>query len=146
MREDSGDLWTVHGQGQWIGVPTNGTISASGAAVMSRGLATIAALRFPSLTQQLGELLAQSGNHVFAFPDYRLVTIPTTHEPTGPADPALIARSAEECLRYVNHLQLPALYTVPLGCGSEQLDWSTVRPLLSRMWDDRFIILTTTNS
>ena len=146
MREDSGDLWHVHGQGQWIGVPTNGTIGTAGAAVMSRGLATIAALRFPSLTQQLGELLAQSGNHVFVFPDYRLFTIPTTHGSTGQADPALITRSAEECLRYVNHLQLPALYTVPLGCGPEQLDWRTVRPLLGRIWDDRFIILTTIHS
>ena len=146
MREERGDPWHFHGQGQWIGVGTNGAISASGAAVMSRGLATIAALRFPSLTQQLGELLAQSGNHVYAFPDYRLFTIPTTHVPTEHADPTLITRSAEECLRYVNHLQLPALYTVPLGCGPEQLDWSIVRPLLSRMWDDRFIILTTTDS
>ena len=124
-------------------MPTNGAIGTSGAAVMSRGPATIAALRFPSLTQQLGELLAQSGNHVYAFPDYRLFTIPTTHEPTGHADPALITRSAEECLRYVNHLHLPALYTVPLGCGLEHLEWTTVQPLLSRIWDDRFIILTT---
>jgi hypothetical protein len=143
MREEVGDIWQQHSQGHWIGLPTNGEISASGAAVMNPGLATIAALRFPPLKQQLGELLAQSGNHVFAFPDYRLFTIPTMHGPTGPADPVLIARSAEECLRYVNHLQLPALYTVPLGCGLEQLDWSTVRPLLSRIWDDRFIILTT---
>mgnify|MGYP001170186943 FL=1 len=146
MREEVGDIWQQNSQGHWIGLATNGAISASGAAVMNPGLATIAAIRFPSLKQQLGELLARSGNHVYAFPDYRLFTIPTTHVPSDRSDPDLIARSAEELLRYINHMNLPTLYAVPLGCEPGQLEWTTVRPLLSHVWDDRFIILTMPDS
>ena len=146
MREEVGDLWQYHSQGHFIGITTNGAVTVSGEAVMGAGLATIAALRFPPLKQQLGELLAQSGNHVYAFPDYRLFTIPTTHLPAKHSDPELITRSAEELLRYVNHMNLTTLYTVPLGCEPGQLEWTTVRPLLSHVWDDRFIILTMPDS
>ena len=146
MREEVGDIWQQHSQGHWIGLATNGEISASGAAVMNPGLATIAALRFPPLKQQLGELLAQSGNHVYAFPDYRLFTIPTTHLPAKHSDPELITRSAKELLRYVNHMNLTTLYTVPLGCGPKHLEWTTIQTLLNRIWDDRFIILTMPHS
>ena len=142
MREEVGDLWQQNSQGHWIGLATNGAVSASGTAVLSPGLATIAAIRFPFLKQQLGELLARSGNHVDAFPDYRLFTIPTTPVPSDRADPDLITRSAEELLRYVTHMNLSTLYTVPLGCEPGQLEWTTVRPLLNRIWDDRCIILT----
>jgi len=45
-------------------------------------------------------------------------------------------------MSYVTHMNLSTLYTVPLGCEPGQLEWTTVRPLLNRIWDDRFIILT----
>ena len=142
MREERGDLWEVHGQGHYIGITTNGSVSPSGHAVMGAGLAKVAALRFPQLRHQLGTLLRQTGNHVYLFPNYRLFTIPTKHQPFEDSDPALIARSAEECVRYLKNHAVPALYTVRLGCGLGRLNWSVVQPLLEAHWDDQFVILT----
>lgn len=142
MREEIGDLWHRHGQGHFVGITTNGAVSKNGQAVMGAGLAKIAALRFPGLKQELGALLTKFGNHVYVFPDYRLVTIPTKHQPFDDSDPALITRSAEECVRYLTHHSIPALYTVRLGCGLGRLNWSAVQPLLQPHWDDRFVILT----
>lgn len=142
MREHIGDLWEVHGQGHYVGITTNGAVSKTGQAIMGAGLAKIAALRFPGLRDQLGILLTQTGNHVYVFPDYRLFTIPTKHQPFEDSDPALITRSAEECVQYLKHYALPELYTVRLGCGLGRLDWSVVQALLHPHWDDRFVILT----
>lgn len=85
MRELTGDLWEFWSAGAYIGITTNGRVSRSGAAVMGAGLAKVAALRFPNLPRQLGESLTQSGNHVYAFPDYRVFSIPTKDDPFEPS-------------------------------------------------------------
>lgn len=141
MREQTGDLWEFWSTGAYIGITTNGRVSRSGEAVMGAGLAKVAALRFPNLPHQLGEFLTCSGNHVYAFPDYRVFSIPTKDDPFEPSLLPLITQSADELLRYVNSMGLQDVYTVRLGCGLGQLHWDAVRPILSARWDDRFVIL-----
>jgi len=141
MREQTGDLWDFWSTGAYIGITTNGRVARSGAAVMGAGLAKVAALRFPSLAHQLGEFLTRSGNHVYAFPDHRVFSIPTKDDPFEPSLLPLITQSADELLRYVDNMGLQDVYTVRLGCGLGQLHWDAVRPILSARWDDRFVIL-----
>ena len=141
MREQTGDLWEFWSTGAYIGITTNGRVSRSGAAVMAAGLAKVAALRFPSLAHQLGEFLTCSGKHVYAFPDYRVFSIPTKDDPFEPSLLPLITQSADELLRYVDNMGLQDVYTVRLGCGLGQLHWDAVRPILSAGWSDRFVIL-----
>jgi hypothetical protein len=113
---------------------------------MGAGLAKVAALRFPSLAHQLGDFLTRSGNHVYAFPDYRVFSIPTKDDPFEPSLLPLITQSADELLRYVDNMGLQDVYTVRLGCGLGQLQWDAVRPILSARWDDRFVILSPAKS
>lgn len=141
MRETNGDLWTVHAEGAWIAITTNGMTRRDGTAVMGAGLAKQAAVRFPALPGLLGSHLQQSGNHLATWPAFRLITFPTKHDWRAPSDMALIERSARELVQYVRLRALPTIYLPRPGCGLGQLDWETVRPLLTRLFDDRFVIV-----
>lgn len=142
MREAVADLWSYHQDGAWIGITTNGMTRRDGSAVMGAGLAKQAALRFPTLPKLLGEALRQQGNHVMAWPEFRLVTFPTKHDWQRPSELALIERSARELLQVIRVQNLPTIVLPRPGCGLGQLEWDAVRPLLARLWDDRFVIVT----
>jgi hypothetical protein len=51
---------------------------------MGAGLAKVDAIFFSNLSHQLGDLLTRSGNHVDAFPDYRIFSIPNKDDPFEP--------------------------------------------------------------
>ncbi len=83
--------------------------------VMGAGLAKVDALFFPNLSHQLGDLLTRSGNHVDAFPDYRIFSIPNKDDPFEPRPLPLITPSADEPLRYVDNIELQDIDTMRLG-------------------------------
>ena len=76
MQEITGNIWTYHNEGRWIIVTTNGSIRKDGAAVMGRGVAKELAIRYPDFPGTLGAIIRLSGNNVYAFAEYRIITFP----------------------------------------------------------------------
>jgi len=76
MREVFGNLWDFAGI---VAITTNGFVKKDGSCVMGRGCAREAAARFPTLPFQLGRKIRAEGNHVFYFPEYKLLSFPVKH-------------------------------------------------------------------
>ena len=129
MKEVFGNLWYFPGI---IAITTNGFVKRDGSCVMGRGCAKEAAVRFEWLPRKLGAAISKHGNHVFYFPEYRLITFPVKHVWWEPADPKLIERSARELLETINNLKTPEPVYLPRpGCGNGQLRWENVKEILS---------------
>ncbi len=134
------DIWKLHEDGLYVVIPTNGTVKSNGEAVMGRGLAFQASLRFQNLPQVLGTKLLQSGNNVYIMPEYRLITFPVKHQWHQMADPVLIEQSL---VQLVGKVRLINKYPVALprvGCGNGGLKWDDVRPLLEKHLDVNFVV------
>ncbi len=141
MQEIIGDLWDLHDQGFFIGVPTNGDCRRDGRAVMGAGVALAAAKRFPNLPILLGAKLRASGNHAYYWHECRLVTLPTKEAWTQPSTLRRIEQTAREAVQLADHYRLTAIYCPRLGCGLGGLAWKDVASVLAGLWDDRFIIV-----
>lgn len=145
MKEIAGDIWSYHAQGHWITVTTNGIIRNDGWAVMGRGIAEQAARRFPNLAGELGEALRDGGNHVWAFPAYRLFTFPVKTHWRDRATVTLIRQSTRELLSRFDamesHESGDQCYLVRPGCGHGGQSWGLIRPILAELLDDRFTVV-----
>lgn len=133
MREVYGDLWRFPADYRII--TTNGTVRMDVKAVMGRGCAREAAVRFPHLAGELGGRIRRSGNHVYWFRDYQLVTFPVKHAWYETASLELIERSVRELLNLINdialHEERDRTFVLPRpGCGNGGLKYDAVRPLL----------------
>ena len=127
MLEVTGDLWSYQGDGKWIVITTNGVVNAQGKAVMGRGVAREAAMKYSFLPKLLGERIQQHGNHVFAFGVYRIITLPVKHRWSEPADPSLIRRSLQELVVVARAIDARPVYLVRPGCGNGQLSWDKIK-------------------
>lgn len=147
MIEQIGDLWDLHNQGCWVGIPTNGAVRPDGTARMGAGLALEASQRFPILQKALGARLLAEGNHVFAFVPFRIITIPTKSSPWKDADPGLIRIALKELHQIMDTLLVSKrLYLPRLGCGLGKLPWDGrdgVRKLMVKEFgdDDRVVVV-----
>lgn len=138
MRVITGDLWDV--KVDFIGIPTNGSITAQFRAVMGRGVALQAKKRFPGIEFQLGYALKQGGNHLHWLGP-GLFSFPVKHNWWERADLELIARSARELKalaeRMPNHT-----FAIPLvGTGNGKRKAEEVWPFLVLLPDNVFIVL-----
>jgi hypothetical protein len=142
MQEINGNIWTYHYHGRWIIVTTNGAIKTNGAAVMGRGVAKELAIHYPDFPGMLGAIILSSGNNVYAFAEYRVITFPVKNGWRKKADLALIQKSLRQLVELVNKTDLSdRFYMVRPGCGYGRLDWETeVKHLCERYLDNRFII------
>jgi hypothetical protein len=137
-----GDLWDFHDKGHWVVITTNGSTKKDGRAVMGKGTALQAAQRFPQLQKELGSLISEhDGNHSKVFDQYRLFTLPVKNFWHQRADLELIRRSLSELSRLIDLTSSAGLLKLPVylpkpGCGSGQLDWTDVRPLVKPLVDE----------
>lgn len=144
MIEVTGDLWIFPADLRVI--TTNGFVKKNGEAVMGRGCAKEAALKWPDLPLKLGYSITQSGNHVFYLIE-ELCSFPVKHNWWEKADKELIERSARELLDFIDYR---AAFDQPFksillprpGCGNGQLDWKDVKPIIEPILDDRFYVIT----
>ena len=141
MKEVFGDLWEFDGI---VAITTNGFIKRDRPCVMGIGCAKQAAARFPELPYQLGTKISVQGNHVFYFPDFRLITFPVKHNWWEAADLDLIDRSARELLKIIEVNKInEAIYLPRPGCGNGKLKWEDVKKILSPILkSDQFHIVT----
>ena len=129
MKEVFGDLWDFGGI---IAITTNGFVKRDRTCVMGRGCAKQAAATFPEMPYKLGTKISAQGNHVFYFPEYRLITFPVKHVWWEPADSSLIRRSARELLKTIEEFNIKEPVYLPRpGCGNGKLKWEDVKEILS---------------
>lgn len=144
MKELHGDIWDFHAKGRYICITTNGSINKLGRAVMGRGVAREAAIRFPELPNQLGRTIQNYGNHTNVFPEYRVICLPVKHQWHQTADMDLIKRSCQEMVQGLRMWGFKAEEEFALvrpGCGNGNLNWSDVKPMLEKILDDRFLVV-----
>lgn len=135
MLEANGDLWGFNGVHV---ITTNGYVRRDGAAVMGRGCARQAAVRYPRLPMVLGEALKEMGNQVYYFYEYNIITFPVKHLWSEPAVPGLIIKSAKELMNTIaRHSIIENLYLARPGTGNGQLLWVDVKPLIKDILSDQ---------
>lgn len=140
MREIRGDLWGDHGTAR-IAITTGGLVSPRGECVMTRGCARQARERYPGLAAELGALIREGGNHVFAL-GAGLVSFPVEESPWEVPGLRLVERSCRELVALTDDRGWEKVVVPRPGCGSGGLSWAEVRPILQRHFDDRFCVIT----
>lgn len=140
MLEVAGDIWECAGRGDIVAITTNGSLTRDGRAVMGRGVARQAVLRYPGLAEKLGVLLAEQGNHVFDL-GCGIVTFPVEETAWSLPDPKIISRSAQELRLLVDCSGWGRIVVPRPGCGGGGLLWQDVRPLLETCFDGRFLVI-----
>jgi hypothetical protein len=140
MQEIEGNIWDHHAKSRWIVITTNGNISLrTGCAIMGKGIAEQAAIRFPNLPARLGAKLEEGGNKVYWFDDLKIITVPTKHNWRQKASLELIEDSLKDLAKAEGHGKF---YLPRLGCGEGKLDWNIqVKPLCEKYLDDRFVVV-----
>jgi hypothetical protein len=141
MKEENGNLWVKNEKGFWVVVTTNGETDSKGRAIMGGGIALQASCRFLSLRKELGELLRRRGNLVFTFPEYKVITFPTKDSPWEKSTLGMIEENTLVLESLQAFLSPLPIYLPRLGCGLGGLKWEDVRPILSRILDDNFVVL-----
>lgn len=147
MIEVRGNMWKYPADVYVI--TTNGFVKAGGECVMGRGCAMEARDRFPGIAKELGGLILEGGNYPYQLktadsPDKKLWSFPVKHNWWEEADIELIAYSAMSLNLSLSYMDYPTnTIVVPRpGCGNGSLDWEDVKPVLEKVWDDRYHVIT----
>lgn len=154
-----------------ICITTNGFVRKDGRAVMGKGCAREAVSLVPGIEYILGNAIKRNGNvpnylarnngiNLYSFPVKPISSIfhgdnAVTHmqdrfmpgqEIPGwacKADIDLIKASAEHLVMLANKYKWNKIVLPRPGCGAGELDWySSIKPMLEKILDDRFHIIT----
>ncbi len=145
MKEAKVNLWnyTWFQHNAFTCITTNGNINTYGNLTMGAGNAKQAMNKFPGLSRQLAALVRVRGNRVHVLEErkgYRLITFPVKHSWQERADPDLISTSAEQLL-HLTEVYKSCLFILPRpGCGNGELEWGDVKPLLTHLPDNVFVV------
>lgn len=133
-------------------VTTNGIVKQNGEAVMGAGIAKQVNDYF-HVANLLGKYINEYGNRAFNLGVYsrqylndvvyfRLFTLPTKHHFRLDSDINLIVKSCEQLVEMCTKFNINKCYLTPPGCGCGNLDYeSIVKPWISQILDDRFIVV-----
>lgn len=150
MRESVGDLFTDFQDADAICITTNGFVKSDGCCVMGRGCAKTARDMWPGVDETLGDLISKHGNHVHGLflpgdntaQPPAVFSFPVKHHWREEADLKLIRRSARELMAIINGMRLARVILPRPGCGNGRLKWKDVKPVLSKILDDRVTVVT----
>ena len=140
MKEISGDLWDYHRQGLVVAITTGGQLEKGGYCAMPRGCARQAKDRFDGLSWTLGQQILMHGNHVFDL-GHRIVSFPVEESPFEVPDVRLIERSCRELVELADYKGWQQVVVPRPGCGGGGLLWEEIKPKLEILFDDRFLII-----
>lgn len=137
------DLWDLYREGKTICLTTNGIVRKDGLAVMGKGVAFQATHRIPGIQKALGKHLIERGNYGHYFPEFRVISFPVKHHWKDRASLELIGSSCDflHGLCAVLDNSICPVYLPKPGCGSGQLDWSDVRPLVKSLVDSGRVVI-----
>ena len=144
------DIFNLPQEGEAMCVTTNGIVKSNGHAVMGAGIAKTANEKF-HLSEKLGSYLTKYGNRAFNLGKYKrlsnnatfmVLSFPTKHNWRDDSDINLIMKSCEELMRICDKWNITKCYITPPGCACGRLDYeSAVKPCISQILDDRFIVV-----
>lgn len=142
------DIFSLPQNGEGVCVTTNGIVKANGEAVMGAGIAKQANQLF-HVSWKLGKYIKEYGNRVFNMGQFSngsqsltVITFPTKHHWKEDSDITLICKSCEELVALCDKFNITKCYMTPPGCGCGNLNYEvTVKPWISEILDDRFIIV-----
>lgn len=121
-------------------ITTNGTVKKDGSANLGRGNAKEMGNICEWLSEKLGKLIADKGNHVHHVSE-KVISFPVEETWTSHADMKLVVRSANELKELVDNMGWDKVYMPLPGCGGGGLRPSDVISVLAPILDDRFIVL-----
>lgn len=140
MKEIKGNLWDYFEKPNTvIFITTNGFVKNNGEAVMGRGCALEAKVRFPDLPKILGRLIRFHGNKPIAL-RFGLWSFPVKHNWWEKADIELIRRSTEVLNKVANNAKDWTFVLPRPGCGNGKLTWGEVKPILEVLPDNVLVI------
>ena len=143
------DIFSLPQNGEAMCVTTNGIVKADGHAVMGAGIAKQANELF-HLSGILGKYLVQYGNRAFNLGRFKrnndaiftVFSLPTKHDWKNDSDINLIVKSCEQLVEMCDKFNITKCYLTPPGCANGHLNYeSTVKPWISQILDDRFIVV-----
>lgn len=143
------DIFSLPQNREAMCVTTNGIVKTDGHAVMGAGIAKQADQIF-HLSNLLGKYINQYGNRAFNLgrfqrPNGAVFTVfsfPTKHNWKENSDITLICKSCEQLMEMCTKFSITKCYLTPPGCGCGNLNYeTTVRPWISQILDDRFIVV-----
>lgn len=140
MLEETGDLWTKHAEGYWIGIPTNGCL-ASGNLVMGAGLALAAKNKYPQLPSRLGEHVIHQGNTVCFVGELKIFSFPTKYHWTEPGSLDLIEEGCRRLQLLLPFYDPLPFYIPKIGCGLGGLQWFDVKAICDKYLSDDVVAL-----
>jgi len=154
------NIWDKYDEGETVCITTNGFVTSRGFAVMGRGVAAQAVMRFPTIKGKLGNEIMSNGNvvqrlapRIISFPvkpqlgicnEYRTNVVKHMRHQYKPfdwvpgwamiADLNLIEWSLEQ-LNQVRDVKGGKIYLPKPGCGAGGLDWKDVKPYCEKYGD-----------
>ena len=134
MQEKVCDIWLEPAEFRCI--PTCGTLTSSGEAVLDEAVAREAAQRFQGLASDLGRLIAARGNHVHLIRP-GLLSFPVKQYEWAKPSREVIERSARELGGLVGNAK--TLLPRP-GCGQGELTWEVVAPILAFLPENIIVV------
>ena len=143
------NIFDLPQNGEAMCVTTNGNIKRDGHAVMGAGIALQANKQF-NVSGKLGLYLKQYGNRAFNLGRFQrpngaiftVFSLPTKHNWKDDSDINLIIKSCEQLMEMCDKFGVTKCYLTRPGCGHGNLNWEhTVKPWLSELLDDRFIVV-----
>lgn len=142
MIEIKGNLWDQP-DADVIAITTNGTVKKNGRAIMGKGCALEAKMRFKGIDHQLGYLLTHSGNNLYVLTGVKptIVSFPTKHHWIDKSDSNLIEKSSQILSKWINETNYKKILLPRPGCGNGLLKWDEVKLILEKYFDDRFFIV-----
>lgn len=142
------NLFNIADNSEGICITTNGIVKRNGCAVLGAGLAKTANTLL-NIDRKLGIYLTKYGNRVFNLGRYNIndrtfnvISFPTKHDWRDNSDINLIRTSCVQLVQLCDKFNITKCYLPPVGCGLGKLDYNKqVKPLLSNILDDRFVVV-----
>lgn len=145
MKIIKGNIWDYWNNGDWIVIPTNGTIKKDDSCVMGKGLALQAKEHLRGIEYIIGAFIKRYGNNTLIICK-EIITFPVKHNWWEMADIKLIEKSCNQLLALVDTQMtkgniIESIYLPKVGCGAGGLNWKDVEPILDKYLDERFIVV-----
>lgn len=126
-------------------ITTNGCTRKNGNGIMGAGIAKQCLSFLPDAEIRLGQHLNQNGNIIGELGQKEKVTFlsfPTKNDYRNNSDMNLICQSCCDLLLWKNqHPEIKYILMPPPGCGLGGLDWNEVGPVISKILNDRNILI-----
>ncbi|MCK9470137.1 MAG: ADP-ribose-binding protein [Bacilli bacterium] len=138
------DFWSIIDEFEVACITTNGFVKKNGDAVMGRGIAKEAAIKYPQLPTMLGDKLKENGNKVQSIDKIRntiLCAFPVKHNWYEEADINLIRKSCKELMDIINKHDVKSVLLNMPGVGNGKLDFNTVKFAIEELLDDRVTVV-----